>query len=90
MICHSTISRKIKKIGITRKRLTLIPGEKNSAANLDARAIYASEVSRISLENLIFLDETGFNQHTRRKYGYSVINQKAYINVPANRNVNKV
>ena len=55
----STISRKIKKIRITRKRLTLIPEERNSAANLDARAIYASKLSRISLENLIFLDKLG-------------------------------
>jgi transposase len=47
------------------------------------------EIERIADENLIFLDETGFSEHYRRKYGYSLENTKAYISVPANRSVNK-
>lgn len=47
------------------------------------------DLSRISDSNLIFLDETGFNEHTRRSYGYSLRNTKAYLNVPANRNANR-
>ncbi|KCZ79547.1 hypothetical protein H312_03058, partial [Anncaliia algerae PRA339] len=38
---------------------------------------------------LDFLDETGFNEHTRRFYAYSPINCRAYITVPANRSANK-
>jgi transposase len=56
---------------------------------IDARAVYASQLAMIPDSNLIFLDETGFNQHTCRTYGYSTINAKAFINVPANRNINK-
>lgn len=74
---------------LQRKRLSLIPEERNTHERLEARAIYANEVSNISYDNLVFLDETGFNEHTRRLYGYAPVNQKAYITVPANRNVNK-
>ena len=73
---------------ITRKRLSLVPEERNIQEKINARAIYSMEVSRISNENLIFLDETGFNRHTCRRYGYSLKNTKAYITVPANRGVN--
>ena len=38
---------------------------------------------------LIYLYKTRFNLHTSRSYGYSQINTKAYINVPANQNVNR-
>lgn len=86
---QSTISRKLKKIGLPRKRLSMIPEERNTLERIQARAIYANELINISHDNLVFLDETGFNQHTRRVYGYAPVNQKAYINVPANRNVNR-
>jgi len=71
---------------ITRKRLSLVPEERNIQEKINARAIYSMEVSRISNENLIFLDETRFNRHTFRRYGYSLRNTKAYIT--ANRGVN--
>ena len=87
-ISQPTISRKLKKLKITRKRLSLIPAERNSAINIDARAVYAADISRFPQSNLIFLDETGVNLHTSRSYGYSVENTKAYRTVPANRGTN--
>lgn len=87
-VSQSTISRKIKRIGMSRKRLTLIPNERNTSERLDERSIYAAEIALFSFDNLIFLDETGFNQHSRRRYGYSNVNQKAYMTVPANRGTN--
>jgi hypothetical protein len=51
--------------------------------------VFANELGRIRNENLVYLDETGFNEHRRRRYGYSPINTKAYITVPGNRNQNK-
>lgn len=89
LISQPTISRKIKKMKFTRKRLCLVPEERNTSERLNARAIYSGEISRISDANLIFLDETGFNQHTRRSYGYSLQNTPAYITVPANKGVNR-
>jgi len=88
-LSNSTISRKLKKMKISRKRLSLIPEERNTSEKIDARAIYAADLSRVSDENLIFLDETGINEHCRRSYGYSAINTKAYLTVPANRGINK-
>lgn len=88
-ISGSSVHRKLRSMNITRKRLTLVPIERNTADRLDARALYASDLTRIANSNLIFLDETGFNEHTQRKYGYSPRNSKAYITVPANRNTNK-
>ena len=38
-------------------------------------------------KNLIFLDETGFNQHAQRTYVYSQRNTKAYVQVLGNRGV---
>ncbi|WUR04949.1 DDE-3 domain-containing protein [Vairimorpha necatrix] len=84
----SSISKKLKKLGITRKRVSIIPVERNSLDKLNKRSIYAAEISRYSVENLVFLDETGFNAHTTRSYGYSEKNTKAYKNVPANRGQN--
>lgn len=84
----STISRCIKSLNFTRKRLTLVPQERNSERTLDARQIYSRQLDSIPDKNLIFLDETGFNLHTVKKYGYSPVNSKCFSTVPANKNTN--
>lgn len=88
-LSQPSISRKLKKLSITRKRLTLVPEERNSPVNIEKRAIYASKIGRIMPEKYVFLDESGFNNHVRRRYGYSYVNQRAYAVVPGNRNTNK-
>lgn len=88
-LSQPTISRKIGKINFTRKKLALVPVERNSEEKINARAIYANQMINIPDSNLIFLDETGFNEHTSRGYGYSSCNVKAYQNVPANKGVNR-
>ena len=47
IVSQPTISRKLKRLKITRKRLSLVPCERNSNEKLDARAMYASDISRI-------------------------------------------
>ncbi|KAI0979119.1 hypothetical protein GJ496_005767 [Pomphorhynchus laevis] len=84
-----TISRIIKKIGITRKKLSIIPEERNVTERIAARKEYAIDVSRIPDNNLVFLDETGFNEHLKRHLGYSPINNKAYTIVLANKGINR-
>ena len=88
LLDRSTISKKIKKIGISRKRLSFLPVERNSEQNINARAVYANEVLRLDYNNLVFLDETGFNKHTFRTYGYSKVNSKAYFSAAGNRGTN--
>ncbi|XP_047141348.1 uncharacterized protein LOC124816271 [Hydra vulgaris] len=51
-------------------------------------SIFGSEVARIADSDLVFLDETGFNKHTVRSYGYSPKDTKAYLTVPANKEQN--
>ena len=40
------LSRKLQKLNITRKRLSLIPVERNTSSNIDARSIYVAEIFR--------------------------------------------
>jgi len=88
-ISKSTVCRKLAKMQFTRKRLTLVPIERNTLENINARAIYAMQISQVRDGSLIFLDETGFSQHTCRRYGYSPRNVKAFISVPANKGINR-
>jgi len=62
-----------EKMDYFRKRLVLIPEERNTPKNIDARQNYAREVQFIANSNLVFLDETGLNLHQMRNYGYSPI-----------------
>ncbi|KAG0439089.1 hypothetical protein DMUE_2675 [Dictyocoela muelleri] len=84
-----TIFRKIKKIGMTRKRLSYVPIERNTIERINERKVFAAEISRIQDSNLVILDETGFNEQTRRYYGYSLLNSTYYIYMPANRGINR-
>lgn len=88
-VSNAKISRKLRQMKITRKRLVLVPKERNTEARINERAIFAADIGRFADDQLVFLDETGFSQHTRRSYGYSSINSPAYITVPANRGINR-
>lgn len=85
---QSFVSKILNEMRITRKRLSLVPQERNTPRTLDARQSYAREIEHISMSKLVYLDETGFNLHTSQSYGYSPINTKAFITVPANRGQN--
>lgn len=87
-ISQSTISRTLKCIGISRKRLSLIPIERNNSRVIELRYNYARELNNYTNEQLVYLDETGFNLHTSNSYGYSFTNTKAYSSVPANKGLN--
>lgn len=90
-IIHSsvpTICRTLKEMNYTRKVLTKIPINRNSAENKNIRCVYGNELANISDNNLIFVDETGFNLHLAPRRGYSPINQKCFINVPNSKGTN--
>ena len=63
--------------------------QRNSPANMNLRFEYCTEIYIINRLNLIFLDETGFNEHVERSYGYSGTNVSAYKYVPGNRGINR-
>ena len=83
-----TIAKYLKQMEFTRKRLSLVPLERNSMRNVDARQEYCQNINSVRDSNLVFLDETGFNLHTKKQYGYSIKNTKAYLTAPANRGKN--
>lgn len=84
----STISRAIKKMRYSRKVLSLIPVERNTPNAIERRIGYARHVSNLSDDQMLFLDECGFNFHTSRHFGYSTVNQKAVKNITGNRGQN--
>nr|XP_047136013.1 uncharacterized protein LOC124813258 [Hydra vulgaris] len=83
-----TISRKLKRSDLSRKRVVHVPEERNSTRIINARYAFASEINGISDEKLIYLDETGFNVHTNSTYGYSLRGAPAILQSPANRGKN--
>ena len=82
-LSKSTVCKKLK-----RKSLTYVPKERNIPERIDARAEYAKHISHYADDKLGFLDETMFNEHTKRYYGFAPSNEPAYINVPANKGRN--
>ena len=87
-VSQSTVSRVLKRVSYTRKRLTRVPVERNTPQMIENRRSYARGMANLRDENLIFLDECGFNKHTSRAYGYSPINTKAVKHVQGNRGRN--
>lgn len=87
-ISQSSISRILKDMNYTRKRLVKIPIERNCSTILTKRQEYARTIEYLPNENLVFLDETGCNLHITRNYGYSPLNTKAYKVVRGNRGQN--
>ena len=81
--------RQVSHCNISRKRLQRVVAARNSDRVVRLRAEYASVVVDLPLENLIFLDETGFNHYTTRNYGYSPVGTPATLIVPTVRGINQ-
>lgn len=65
----STISRHLRKIGITRKKVKQLAEQQNQASRLR----YMAEMKVFDPAMLIWLDETGCDKrNTARQYGYSL------------------
>ena len=87
-ISQSTISVYLKKLGLTRKRLKKVADKTVSQEVIAKRKNFSLKYRGVSDNNLLYLDETGFNLHTSRKFGYSPKNIPAFTLVPANRGRN--
>ena len=59
-----TIGNAMKEFGITRKRITRTPVARNSDEVIAARMEFENHRIMDRYEDLLFLDETGFNLHT--------------------------
>jgi transposase len=87
-ISQSTVCLALKKMEMTRKRLVLISDKKNDPDTIASRHLFAVNYRRYIDSDLLYIDETGFNLHTKRSYGYSPINVPARMTVKANRGRN--
>ncbi|KAF7691493.1 hypothetical protein CDIK_2567 [Cucumispora dikerogammari] len=87
-LSQSAMSRKLKALQITRKKLTLVSVERNLPRVIELRFNYARELALYRTNQLVFLDETGFNLHASLNMGYSFVNTKAVSGTPANKGVN--
>ncbi|KRH94103.1 putative LTR transposable element, partial [Pseudoloma neurophilia] len=67
----------IKEADYTRKRLEKIRLQRNSLACIEKRRLYCIGLRQIEDEDLLFLDESGFNSGMTRNYGYSPRGQKS-------------
>ena len=83
----STISRKLKRMNIGRKKLKLLP-DIDSAEQRVVPQRYVTVIKEIPDEKIFFLDETGFNLHTTGSYGYSPLHLPAIRKVSKSRGKN--
>ncbi|KAG0436089.1 hypothetical protein DMUE_4392 [Dictyocoela muelleri] len=60
-ISQPTCSLVLKKMNLTKKRLILISDKKNDPETIEKRHFFAVKYRRYSDENILYLDETGFD-----------------------------
>ena len=81
VISTATIARHLK-MDFTRKRLNMVPVERNTTRTLNPRQEYCKRINNTPDTNLVLLDDTCFNMHTRKHYGYSLKNTICYVTRP--------
>ena len=72
----------------SRKRLKKFSYGRNCNSALEQRRTYTINISNLSNEWIIYLDETGFKLHISCRFGYSPVKIPAHIIVPSNRGIN--
>ncbi|KII74695.1 hypothetical protein RF11_11393 [Thelohanellus kitauei] len=91
VLSKSTICRTIKKLNITYKLVRQVPIARNTPEIIEARFIYSQtyfESIAFSTPEVVYIDETGFNLHIRRRYGRSQRGERAHIVVSNSRGRN--
>ncbi len=73
---------------ITTKNLYHEPRERNTPQNIEERKKYCLWGANVNQNDIVFLDETGFNLHTHKRRGRSKIGKRATITEPGQRGGN--
>lgn len=82
LIDRSTLSKSLKRMKISRKRLQRIALERNETC----RHAYQLQVSQYTADMLIYVDESAANEHTKdRKHGWSSFGVTPSIKRPVKR-----
>ncbi|CAG8719094.1 12064_t:CDS:2, partial [Racocetra fulgida] len=83
-----TVSRYVKEIGFTLKRLTVIPEGRNTDKTIHERKQYVKKIydENINIyKDIVYIDETGFNLHLSATRGRAYRGQPAIRKVASNR-----
>lgn len=71
----STLSRTLKRMGLRRHKMNKYATQRSEAERLD----YRLEIGQFDPQQLVFVDESGVDEHTRQRvYGRSLIGRRAY------------
>jgi transposase len=90
-ISLKTVATVLNKAGFTFKLTRAIPASRNCPETISARHAYAQNFrqhSPLDSQNIIWVDETGFNLHLRRRHGRALSGLRANLTVPNNRGRN--
>ncbi|XP_031337186.1 uncharacterized protein LOC116166371 [Photinus pyralis] len=85
---RNKVAKVLKQHSYKKKRAKKIPHERNSRANIQARKMYATAMAAVNDDNMIFIDESGFNLHLGPLYGYTPPGITPSVEVPGNRGTN--
>jgi hypothetical protein len=81
-LSNATINKILKEQKFSTKCLYHTPLERNSIENIEKRKQYSIEAASYDINDIVFLDETGFNLHTNRNRGRSRIGVRATTDEP--------
>lgn len=68
-----TLYKYLRELKYTRKKIRKVQLERNTREKLMYRKRYCEMISKIPIENQIFLDETTFYQNTAKEFGWAPI-----------------
>lgn len=87
-VSTATISRGLRKLGLTRKKKTLVAKERKSKRVQEMRRIFREQMKNFDPFRLIFIDETGSNIAMTRRYARALQGKRAKDDVPGNKGKN--
>lgn len=79
----ASVSKILRREGISRKKKTLRASEQGREDVVQARQQFWQEVATIPREDLVFVDESGISTTMTRRYGRSPVGERAHGRVPA-------
>lgn len=87
-VSPTTVSTVLRQVNYSCKRTILLPAARNTPENIRRRADFSEWIVAVEREQLVFLDEAGFNLHMNRGRGWSQKGRRAVVHVPADRKRN--
>ncbi|PSN07920.1 IS630 family transposase [filamentous cyanobacterium CCT1] len=77
-VSESTMCREMKRLNLSRQKKSLYPSDKASERVQTLRHDYWDEVRDVSVQDLVFIDESGVNLGLVRLFAWAIQGQRAY------------